>query len=244
MSTTTLPEWFDDELEAFAEDSTSYHSNAILLEVASEMRQAKISDVQRARYKGAVLRFIPNRLPYVRERLQDAFFSFLALAELVEDSFEVRTALHDLLRHRSQLDELTINIATALLSTEKIPAAQVREEVFASAREEFSRRPRWGLVSILAKVVGRLPNDGYPLAKFVEDIGRLNGPGFSRAVTLRDPLWRSLSPPVDSIYLLNEVGRRAPSTNRNYPRNSLTTLDQRMTRRAGGVNANVILADS
>ena len=231
-------EWFEAELNAFAEDDKLSHSNSVLLEVASQFRQG-LADESRPRYKEAVLTFIRSRLHQVDETAQMAFFSFLVLAEFVEDSFEVRSALHDLLRQRAKVDGLTSNITTALLRTGRPPAAQVREEMFRLAKAEFNRQPTWSLISILATAVGKLARNAYPLPDFIDDLGRLNGPDFPRAIALRDPIWKTLTPSTDSVALLNEVGRRQPAINADHPRSS-GDLHEKMERRARAIEPNVI----
>jgi len=236
-------ELFEDDLHAFAEDDKLSHSNSVLLDVASQLRQGSLADGSRARYKETVLKFIRVRLNQVDEVAQTAFFSFLVLAELVEDSSEVRSALHDLLRQSGKIDRLSSNITTALLRTEKPPAAQVREEMFQLAKAEFDLQPTWSLVSILATAVGKLARGTYPFTDFISDLSRLRGPDFSRAVALRDPIWKTLTPPTDSVTLLNELGRRAPATSADFPRSS-SSFQERISQRARGINANVIRPDA
>lgn len=199
--------WFICELHAYADEESLGKSVSPLLVVSADIKTAQISDEGFRRYKRAVLCFISECLVSAERSIQDAFFMFLLQSSMIDDSREVRSAMHVLLKGRLgfPLDMLSVNIAGALLRSNKTPASSVIDEVFSKAKEQFTRKPDWMLAGVLASAVGRVRDTTYTTDDFIADLAKLLSPEFDNAVRLRNPLWLTLNPPTDAISIIAKV---------------------------------------
>lgn len=199
--------WFIRELQVYADEEALGKNVSPLLVVSADIKTAQISDEGFRRYKRAVLCFISEGLETSDKSVQDAFFMFLLQSSMIDDSNEVRSAMHVLLKGRLgiALDRLSVNIAGALLSSNKTPTSSVIDEVFSKAKEQFAIKPDWMLASVLVSAVGRVQEPTYSTDELIADLVKLNSPEFDNAVRLRNPLWLTLNPPTDAISIIAKV---------------------------------------
>jgi len=212
--------WFMEELAEYSTGIPGGREDSRLLIACDRFRSGEASGSEYQRYKSAAIDYITTRLPAAPLSEQEACFQFLLQSELINESVEIRNALHMLLQSRLTvpLDKLSLNIVTALLRSRRPPSDNLMQIICGKVRKEYLAAPSWNYIGALAALVGRTGELPYTNDNLIQDIARLaDSPDFDRALHLRNTIWTALNPPLDSISILTRIRRGQSMHRHNYP---------------------------
>jgi hypothetical protein len=216
---------FEVELQRLGSDDLSTKHASRLTVDAALLRTGNIGEAEARYYKRVVLSYIRQRLLTCAPDEYRNFFQFLLQSELVDDSGEIRSALFDALTSLSEkpIDRVSLEISLSLLRSNKSPTSNVIRSWLSKVRKQYFQKPEWRLTGFLAACVGRDAEAVYAPSDFIKDLGLLYGPGFDKALCVRNPLWMRINciPRLDAITILQSVERSRLAQSEQKPLNTM-----------------------
>jgi hypothetical protein len=213
-------QWFLDQLAELATESGQPGAQPALLEVIRRLRAGQLSAEDFQRYRQVTIQFLQEQVSVADQEILETFFRFLMQAEILPASVEVRRALSTCVQQRlsGRFDRTFQNAATALLRAGQPVTPALVGAIYEKAKTAHAEMPSWEKVSILASCVGRVRGVQYGIGELADDLLPLaSHAGFTRALRQRDPVWRSMALPTDSIALERVVRARQLDQRYKYP---------------------------
>jgi len=221
--------WFVEDILEYSTGVPGGREDSSLLKLCDRFRNGRTTVEESQRYKLAAIEYITNHLATRTGNEQQAFLQFLLQSELINECTEIRNTLHTLLQSRLTLplDRLSLNIAASLLRSNRPPSETLIQEMFGKVHAEHLANPSWSHVGILAASIGRTGKIRYSVDDLIGDIARLaDSKDFAKKLHLRNAVWTSLNPRLDSILILTKVRSGQALHRHNYPPNFAPAMKQ------------------